>query len=476
MRVACRYRANLNYIVAVACFQVARHCGGGAARVTMPVSRPRPPLSRRGPFVRRPRAHADLHPPRRPRARRPALPAPVRGAALTPRLPARAVPRRPRVSFLVHDLGGNPIVRAAPLAAALEEEFEVEVLGLVFGGAPVYAPFRDRFEYRVVRAGRSPAAVLAGAARLSRLATGDVLYACKPLHTTLWPAVRAAAGRPVLLDVEDDEWAARQVDEEARGLRASVSRLADVHRLLARAVHPLTRRAAAVTVASRALQARYGGTLVRHGPDEAAFDPARPALADRAALRTRLGLPVGRRIALFAGVPRPHKGWAVLLDALERPEAAAWDLAVAGDRGGDLHARAAARLGPRFHALGAVPYGAMPELAAAADAVPVPQREGAVARAQVPAKALEAMAMALPVVGTAVGDLPELLGEGRGWIVPPDDAPALARALAEIAADPDAARRRGEAARAWYLAEAGTAAIRSRVAPLVRAALAGGDR
>jgi len=384
-----------------------------------------------------------------------------------------APPQPPLVSFLVHDLGANPIVRAAPLAAALEGEFRVEVLGLAFGGGEVYAPFRDRFAYTVVRAGRSPAAQLAGAARLSRLARGDVLYACKPLLTTLWPALRARGGRPVLLDVEDDEWAAREVEDAGRGLRARLRRLADVHRLLARGVHPLTRRVAGVTVASRALQARYGGTLVRHGPDERAFDPDRPELADRAALRARLGLPAGRRIALFAGVPRPHKGWDVLLEALLRPEAAGWDLAVAGDRRADLHGVAAARLGARFHALGAVPYAQMPALVAATDAVPVPQRPGAVAEAQVPAKALEAMAMALPVVGTSVGDLPELLGEGRGWIVPPDDAAALARALAEVASDPEGAARRGRAARAWYLAEAGTEAIRERVAPLVRAALAG---
>jgi glycosyltransferase involved in cell wall biosynthesis len=82
------------------------------------------------------------------------------------------------------------------------------------------------------------------------------------------------------------------------------------------------------------------------------------------------------------------------------------------------------------------------------------------------------MAMAVPVVGTAVGDLPELLGDGRGWIVPPDDPGALAAALAGIAADPAEAARRGAAARAWYRTEASVAAIRARVVPLVHAALA----
>ncbi len=383
------------------------------------------------------------------------------------------MPARPRVSLLVHDLASNPIVRAAPLAAALADDFQVEVLGISIGGRGVYAPFADRFPYVVVPAGRRLPSVLAAAARLSRLPTGDVLYACKPLLTTLAPALAAPGRRPVLLDVEDDEWASRTVDDAGLGPRALLRRVRDVHGRLARAAHPLTRRAAAVTVASRALQARYGGTLVRHGPDEHAFDPGRPELADRAALRARLGLPAPGPVAVFAGVPRPHKGWDTLLQALARPEAAAWTLAVAGDRGGPWYDAARAALGPRFVALGAVPYGDMPALLAASDAVPVPQRPGAVARAQVPAKALEAMAMAVPVVGTAVGDLPELLGDGRGWIVPPDDAGALAAALARIAADPAEAARRGAAARAWYRAEASVAAIRARVVPLVHAALTG---
>jgi sugar transferase (PEP-CTERM/EpsH1 system associated) len=62
---------------------------------------------------------------------------------------------------------------------------------------------------------------------------------------------------------------------------------------------------------------------------------------------------------------------------------------------------------------------------------------------------LEAMASGLPVLATAVGGNPELVDEGHtGHLLPPADAPALARALAALATDPAHAAALGRAGRA----------------------------
>ncbi len=47
----------------------------------------------------------------------------------------------------------------------------------------------------------------------------------------------------------------------------------------------------------------------------------------------------------------------------------------------------------------------------------------------IPASLMEAMSFAIPAIGTATGGIPELLGDGAGLLVPPNDASALAEAL-----------------------------------------------
>jgi glycosyltransferase involved in cell wall biosynthesis len=63
-----------------------------------------------------------------------------------------------------------------------------------------------------------------------------------------------------------------------------------------------------------------------------------------------------------------------------------------------------------------------------------------------PVAVLEAMALALPVVTTRIGGMPELVENGEsGFLVEPDDAPALAAAIERVAGDEDLRVRLGRA-------------------------------
>jgi glycosyltransferase involved in cell wall biosynthesis len=66
----------------------------------------------------------------------------------------------------------------------------------------------------------------------------------------------------------------------------------------------------------------------------------------------------------------------------------------------------------------------------------------------VPQSLLQAMAMALPVIGTTVGGIPEVIVEEEtGLLAPPRDARALAQVMEQLMSDPDRRRELGRRGR-----------------------------
>lgn len=78
-----------------------------------------------------------------------------------------------------------------------------------------------------------------------------------------------------------------------------------------------------------------------------------------------------------------------------------------------------------------------------------------------PLVVMEALALGVPVVATAVGRVPELVSPAVGRVVPPGDPGALGAALAELAADPDLraslAANASRRAEAWTLHDVASA-------------------
>jgi glycosyltransferase len=146
---------------------------------------------------------------------------------------------------------------------------------------------------------------------------------------------------------------------------------------------------------------------------------------------------IGDPVVTFVGTLKPWHGVADLLAAAalaKRP----WKLRIIGD-GPERAAleEQAAGLGIEVDFRGAVAPADMPgQLAGSAIGVaPYPDLGGEQQQYFSPLKVYEYLAAGLPVVASAVGQLPQILGE-LGTLVPPSDPAALATAIDTLAADP----------------------------------------
>lgn len=366
-----------------------------------------------------------------------------------------------KITLIASDEASAPLYRVRLLARVLSRRFEVEVLGFHFRPEALDPLAPRDFSYRDVPARAWPA-FFQDARRLSRMITGDLIYAMKPRATSfgLALALRATRGLPVVVDVDD--WEPYMVAPYSRyALKNALYALPHLHEpnnyWATWTMDKLIGAADAITTVSTHFQRRYGGVLAPQYVDTLAFDPGR---FDREALRAEHGLSA-YKVAVFAGIAQPNKGVHAIKEALSRlGDRHPWRLAIVGPV--TPYARSLAEADERIVLFGTQPPEKTPAFLRMADVVALPQRREPASMGQMPMKLFEAMAMACPVVSTAVSDIPTLLA-GCGVVVRPEDPEALATAIAGLLDDPKRAQALGEAARRRirerYSYEAGAATL-----------------
>jgi glycosyltransferase involved in cell wall biosynthesis len=208
---------------------------------------------------------------------------------------------------------------------------------------------------------------------------------------------------------------------------------------------------------------------IGNGANVDAFSPDAPR---------REGLP--DRFAVFFGMFPPWQGIGTLLDAVRTPEwPAGLPLVFVGDGAMRSAVEQAARdLPERVVYLGRLPYLEVAQVAAHAvvSFVPMamPERETMFS----PLKLYESMACGVPVIATDVVGISEVVHEcGCGVLVPAGDAAAIAKATAEIAADPAGGAEMGRRGRAAAVEKySWRARARQRLEVVERAVADGGKR
>lgn len=359
------------------------------------------------------------------------------------------------ISLLVPDLNGGATTRAYLLAQVLQKlGHSVKLYGLVFG-EQIYPTPPTNLEIFALPGGSYPQIIPALKELLAEI-SGDLIYACKPNPTSLGLALikRWQTGIPVLLDMDDwemswhggDEWTYQPTMKQlARDILKPTGALRDPHHpLYLQWSEKLISQADALTVDTKFLQYRFGGTYLPNGKDVDLFNPEN---FNPVASRAKYNL-TDYRVLLFPGTARPHKGLEDVLLALEQLGEPAYRLVIVG--GTEINDGYVDQLlntwGQWMIKLPQFPVEAMPEIIAAAHIFVVPQRENLTTIAQFPIKLTEGMAMAKPILTTQVGDIPEILG-ATGYLVPPSSPDQIATKIKWIWDNLDAANSLGNQSR-----------------------------
>lgn len=238
---------------------------------------------------------------------------------------------------------------------------------------------------------------------------------------------------------------------------------------------PYVKRIIAVSEAAAAPYRRYAPEkvhVIRNGVELDAFDPA---VVPRGALRRDLGLPDDAVVVGFTGQIIPRKGVDILIRAVaplmtsrQRLHLVAVGLPPTGSAVDYVseYRRLARQLGVerRVHFAGFRDDVRLAVIDFDLLALPAWQDP-------FPRSVIEAMALAKPVVASAVGGIPEIVNDRvHGRLVPPGDVSRLSDALAELVDDDAGRAAMGKVARSRAVARCDVAALTRRIEDVLAAA------
>ena len=349
-----------------------------------------------------------------------------------------------KICILCFDLSNNSLGRAGLLAMALKSNHEVEIIGPSKSGN-IWFPMKDiGIPIRSYPWKRYPF-FISTILKMVKDIDADIIIGCKLRPTSYGIALikKWTCHIPVILDIDDWELGFFYHS----GFWGKVGRFFNFSNpnglpytwLLER----FTNYADSKIVSNRFLQKKFSGTLIYHCRDTTILDP-KNFNSDR--VKAKLGLK-GKRVVMFLGTPRPHKGTAESLLAMEKINAPDVRLVIIGaDSSIQTQIQKMNNNQDKVIVLPQISFKELPDHLSAADILVIPQKDTTDTQGQIPAKLFDAMAMAKPIITTPISDIPEVISE-HGYLIEPGNSEQLADTIKNIFANPKEAWAKGQNAR-----------------------------
>jgi glycosyltransferase involved in cell wall biosynthesis len=321
---------------------------------------------------------------------------------------------RKSVAVCGWELSHNAAGRVHTLAALYQDSADVEIVGSIFPswGRMIWEPIRNisiPLRYILVE---DESNFIDQAIEFVLERPYDVIHLSKPrapnivwgiLYELIW-------GANICLDVDDEELAfvgaeiPINISQQSAISRQALALVEITGRYWTQLSAGLVRSYENLSVANSALQKRYGGEIVRHARDERIYQPS--AALSRTA-RKRFNISEDKKVVLFFGTPRAHKGLlptAKAISSLMRDDVV---FTIIGDFANQAEkGELAAVSGVDFRFVGNQSVDEGPSLLAAGDICVLLQDPSSdVSQFQIPAKLSDALAMGMAVVA----DLPRAI-------------------------------------------------------------------
>jgi GT2 family glycosyltransferase/glycosyltransferase involved in cell wall biosynthesis len=316
---------------------------------------------------------------------------------------------KPRVAVCGWDLSHNAAGRVYTLAMLYETFAEVEIIGCHFpsSGREIWEPIRDTAITKHSFVVEDESKFIEQAIQLVAAHPYDIVHLSKPrapniffgmLYKLIWDA-------KVLMDIDDEELAfvGAETPISVEDYLKEHSKLPDLRDLTGKdwtqLAVGLVNEFDGITVCNTPLQQRYGGEIIRHARDEKLFKPS-PELKRKN--REKYGIPLDKKVVIFFGTPREHKGLIETAQALSDLNRKDTLYVIVGNfLDNKIKNKLIQIIGCEYKFIDNKPFAAIPEIIAIADICILQQDESsAVTQFQTPAKLSEALGMGLTVIAS----------------------------------------------------------------------------
>ncbi|MBL1208320.1 glycosyltransferase [Geminocystis sp. GBBB08] len=357
-----------------------------------------------------------------------------------------------KVSVLIPDLSSQGTTRGYIIAQGLQKlGYQVNIFGFLFG-EQIYPEPPVGLPITYFHGVNLPSLIKLGL-DLSAQIDGDILYVIKPQLSSfglgLFKAWRSK--KPIILDIDDWEMGAFGGDDwQYQGsligdfLSGNGELKKPQHPLYVKWLEKVIEKVNGITLSSKFLEYRYGGTYLPNVKDTDLFDPSK---FDPMAIRAKYGLS-DYRLLMFTGTPKPDQGLEDIFTALDSLNQNDLRLVlIGGNKNQSSYLKTLIDKWERWIIqIIPVAFDDMAEFIAMSHIVIVTPKESLTTVAKFPLELIEGMAMGKPIIATKVGEIPNILKD-TGYLIEPQSPHAIAEKINLIFNDYSQGENKGNLAR-----------------------------